>query len=298
MAAPSDLTTRANVKSLLSLTLTTDDALLDRLITAMSRAFAKEIGHEIARRAYLEVLDGGDERIKVRSTASPWAVGPLSGLGAMSEFGARGFAIDLKNYPVIGDPVVLIDGSPIAKRPVLLSGDPNNALSSDGWVLLDHYRLELVGNEFTGGIGNVSISHEAAEQTFDEPVTIPGSPFQYQALQPDGAFQSDSGVKYAVTQVPLVKVAAAPALGQYAVGAGGLYTFAAADVGAAVLVSYCMTPADIEQAVIDMVAFAYRAKDRIAQRSKSVGNEVISFVTDAWPDSVQMVIDRWRRVPV
>lgn len=297
MAAPSDLTTRANVKALLSLTLTTDDVLFDRLITAMSRAFAREIGHEIARRSYRQVFDGGDERVKVRSSPSPW-IGPTFGLGAFGDFGARGFALDLDEHPVIGDPVVLIDGNLIAKRPVLLSGDPNNALASDGWVLLDHQRIELVGNEFTGGIGNASISYEAGEQTFDEPLTIPGSPFQYQVLQPDGTFQSDAGVKYAATQVPLTKVAAAPALAQYAVSATGQYTFAAADVGAAVLISYCITPADVEQAVIEMVAFTYRAKDRIAQRSKSVGNETISFIVDAWPDSVQMVMDRWRDVPI
>ncbi|HTS92237.1 MAG TPA: hypothetical protein VMG55_09575 [Stellaceae bacterium] len=54
-------------------------------------------------------------------------------------------------------------------------------------------------------------------------------------------FAIDLGVVYAATGLPLAKVASAPALGQYAVSAAGVYTFAAADTGAAVLVTYTFT---------------------------------------------------------
>jgi hypothetical protein len=52
-------------------------------------------------------------------------------------------------------------------------------------------------------------------------------------------FVADQGVVYALTGLPLVAVASAPATGQYAVNAAtGVYTFATGDLGAGVLVSY------------------------------------------------------------
>ncbi|WP_230085967.1 hypothetical protein, partial [Burkholderia pseudomallei] len=52
---------------------------------------------------------------------------------------------------------------------------------------------------------------------------------------------TDLGVKYAATGLPLTRVASAPATGQYSVAAG-VYTFAAADTGLAVAISYTYTP--------------------------------------------------------
>lgn len=62
----------------------------------------------------------------------------------------------------------------------------------------------------------------------------------YQVVVANAAnFYSDNGVSYAATGVPLQQVAAAPAVGQYSVNvATGTYTFAAADEGAALLLSY------------------------------------------------------------
>lgn len=53
-------------------------------------------------------------------------------------------------------------------------------------------------------------------------------------------FDQDLGVTYAATGLPLTKVASAPAAGQYSVAAG-VYTFAAADANAAVLLYYTST---------------------------------------------------------
>ena len=52
-------------------------------------------------------------------------------------------------------------------------------------------------------------------------------------------FAADQGVVYALTGLPLIAVASAsPAPGQYSVTAAGVYTFAAADASAGVLISY------------------------------------------------------------
>lgn len=50
-------------------------------------------------------------------------------------------------------------------------------------------------------------------------------------------FAADLGVKFVATGIPLKKVASAPTTGQYSVAAG-VYTFAAADTGLAVEISY------------------------------------------------------------
>lgn len=76
----------------------------------------------------------------------------------------------------------------------------------------------------------------------DEMVTIPAAD-PYSAIVANGAtFQQDLGVIYAVTGQSLICVAAAPATGQYSVNpATGAYTFAAADTGQKVYISYTYT---------------------------------------------------------
>ncbi len=67
---------------------------------------------------------------------------------------------------------------------------------------------------------------------------IPATPFQVTIAPPSsGTFGIDLGVFYSATGVALTKVASAPATGQYSV-AGAVYTFAAADTGLTVLISY------------------------------------------------------------
>jgi hypothetical protein len=56
-------------------------------------------------------------------------------------------------------------------------------------------------------------------------------------------FKTDLGVKYASTGLPFVNVASGPTVGQYSLNTTtGVYTFAAADEGQAVAISYTYTP--------------------------------------------------------
>ena len=90
------------------------------------------------------------------------------------------------------------------------------------------------GNAFTtGGIKwNVGEAHSVPTPSGPYTVTVTNS----------ATFDQDLGVIYTTTGIPFTKVASAPALGQYSVSAG-VYTFAAADAGAAVLVTYTSTVA-------------------------------------------------------
>ncbi|THD42332.1 MAG: hypothetical protein E7774_15750 [Bradyrhizobium sp.] len=77
---------------------------------------------------------------------------------------------------------------------------------------------------------------------FGETTTIPASsPYNYTPTF-HSTFLADQGVVYAATALPLKQVAASPTAGQYSLSAG-VYTFAAADAGAAVLISYSYTSA-------------------------------------------------------
>ena len=71
----------------------------------------------------------------------------------------------------------------------------------------------------------------------DEAQSVPASPAYTVTVTNSATFVDDWGVRYSATGLPLTKVSSAPVQGQYSVSAG-VYTFAAADAGAAVLISY------------------------------------------------------------
>ena len=57
------------------------------------------------------------------------------------------------------------------------------------------------------------------------------------------------------------------------------------------------TPADLEQACIELVALRYKERDRIGQVSKSLGDgQTVSFWLKDMPDSVRTVLNAYRKV--
>jgi len=76
---------------------------------------------------------------------------------------------------------------------------------------------------------------------YGEQTSVPSTPFTYTVANAS-AFVADQGVIYAATGLPLKQVASGPASGQYSVNsATGVYTFASADTGLGVLISYRYT---------------------------------------------------------
>lgn len=93
----------------------------------------------------------------------------------------------------------------------------------------------ILGSLFFGKAATAGI--KAA--VFDSSATIPATPFQLTVTPPSsGTFVSDLGALFSATGVQLTRVASAPAVNQYSVSAVGVYTFAAADTGKVVLLSY------------------------------------------------------------
>ncbi|OVE46691.1 hypothetical protein [Chromobacterium violaceum] len=88
----------------------------------------------------------------------------------------------------------------------------------------------IFGQTMTGGL--VTANYDTAGQV------IPATPFQITITpQNGGSYTRDFGVVSA-KGLPLKRVAANPASGQYTVSAGGQYTFAAADAGKTVFINY------------------------------------------------------------
>jgi hypothetical protein len=94
----------------------------------------------------------------------------------------------------------------------------------------------ILGSLFFGKASTAGI--KAA--VFDFSATIPTTPFQATIAPPSsGTYVSDLGVVFSATGVQLTRVASAPITGQYSVNvATGVYTFAAADTGLGVKISY------------------------------------------------------------
>jgi hypothetical protein len=81
----------------------------------------------------------------------------------------------------------------------------------------------------------LSAQKEAAQIPAATPFTV--------TVANGAAFAQDLGVVYAADGAPLTQVPSAPVVGQYSVGAGGIYTFAAGDAGKAILIDYLYTSA-------------------------------------------------------
>jgi len=106
-----------------------------------------------------------------------------------------------------------------------------------GKAKLARFSMRVLNQLMFGATMNAS---QIAEQ-FGESRNIPTTPFTITVTN-SATYTTDLGVIYGLTGLPLKRVASAPTTGQYAVTAG-VYTFAAADTGLNVLISYVYTVA-------------------------------------------------------
>jgi hypothetical protein len=98
---------------------------------------------------------------------------------------------------------------------------------------------QALGSLFFG----ITPSAGGVQTQFGETTAVPSSsPYTYSTIN-HATFVADQGVVYASSALPLKQVASNPTQGQYAVSAGGVYTYSSADAGANVLISYTYTSA-------------------------------------------------------
>lgn len=219
----------------------------------------------------------------------------------------------LKEYPVLGDLTLAIQGQSILKRPAL-SNSPTpqvgfNGYGAAGWVNTTPWdgmsaggpaTIALSGGCFVRGFGNVSIQYPAGYAVMGEAQTVVAG-YQLFPLQPNGVYAGNVSVAYANGTL-LVPVASSPAVGQYVppINNSDPYLFAAADLGQDVLLSYSYIPADVDHAVCRWVGEAYRYRSRIGQRTQSIqGAETASYVITAMSDDIKQALQSFKlTVPI
>jgi hypothetical protein len=260
------LTSLANVKAWVNSTSITDDLLLSRLIDQASRLIYGYLQRPILfQHTCTEIYDGSGTRRQMLKQWPVLSVGSLSvgthSITAASSYGQRGFILEPWDGTVPGNPQA----------------------------------LNLFGYEFWNGMANVYVTYTAGYVVQNEAWTVPASAYQIQVTAPYGSWAVDQGVTYA-TGTALTLVTANPTQGQYAVS-NGVYTFAAADSGSSVLISYSFIPFDIEQACIEMVAERYRYKDRIGTASKTLGGqETMAYSLKDMQDYVRLMLQPYKKV--
>ncbi len=274
--AASDLAVLADVKAWLSGSSgigTSDDALLGRLITDLSGVILAYLSRpSVLPRSWSERYDGnGKERVYLRK------------------------------FPVTSLTSLVIGSTPIAAAPA-----PGAGISFQSGYLLDPWdgappggiqAIDLRGYCFWRGRQNVLVTYTAGYQVSGEAATVPAAsgPYTVTAQAPYGPWASDQGVTYA-SGAALTPVAANPVQGQYSVAAG-VYTFAAADAAAGVLISYGFIPAAINNACIEWVAERYRYRTRIGQSAQTVTGQMTSaYSLKDMPDFVRTSLDPFRNV--
>ena len=274
--AASDLAVLADVKTWLAGSSgigTSDDALIARLITDVSGAIGAYLGRPVLTpRSFVERHDGDGK--------------------------ARLF---LRRYPVLQVTSLLIDNvAVVAAAPPAPGAAYASGYLLEAWDGLPPGRpqpLDVFGTCFRKGRQNVSVSYSAGYAVTNENATVPASPGPYSvtAAAPFGPWASDASVTYA-NGTALVAVTGSPTAGEYTV-ASGTYGFAAADAGAAVLISYGFIPAAINNACIEWVAERYRYRTRVGQSSQTVqGQQTASYSLKDIPDFVRASLDPYRSV--
>ena len=272
----SDLAVLADVKAWLSGSSgigSTDDVLIGRLITDVGGAITAYLGRpSLTPRAYSERLDGNGKTRLV-----------------------------LRHYPVLQLASLVIDNVALPAAPIPAAG----ASFAKGYLLepwdgLPPGRpqaLDLFHAHYCRGRQNVVVGYNAGYAVESEGATVPGVPGPYTvtAATPFGPWAGDQGVTYN-NGTRLVPVTGAPSAGQYNVSAG-VYTFAAADAGAAVLLSYGFIPAAINNACIEWVAERYRYRTRVGQSAQTVqGQQTASYSLKDMPDFIRASLDPYRAV--
>lgn len=274
----SDLAGLADVKTWLAGSSgigSTDDALLSRLITDVSGAIAAYLGRpSLTPRTLTERADGNGRT-----------------------------RLFLSHYPVLQISSLIIDNAAVAAAATPAAGAPQPlGYLLEPWDGLPPGRpqaLDLFAACFHRGRQNVVVTYSAGYAVENEAAGVPAAPGPYNvsAAVPFGPWASDAGATYA-NGIALTAVSGSPGAGQYNVSAG-VYTFAAADAGAAVLISYGFIPAAINNACIEWVAERYRYRTRIGQSAQTVaGQQTASYSLKDMPDFIRASLDPYRRVAI
>lgn len=170
-------------------------------------------------------------------------------------------------------------------------GDGFSAPYTSGYWLDGDYSLSPGRKLYFGGYatprgrGTIFLKYRAGFVNTEE-VLVPGaSPY---SVAVSYFWLGDVSVTDGLTTLELVS--SNPQPGQYT-AENGVYTFNEADASVIMQVMYSYVPADIEQAVVEMVGERYKYMDRIGYVSKSLGGqETVTFSQKSMSDYIKSTL--------
>lgn len=282
--AASDLTTLAAVRDWCGVpsSTTTADTLMSRLISSASSMVLAYLGR-----------------------------GPLYSQAITERYDGTGATrMLLKRFPVTAVSSVSVDNVLIPAATLPGPGQPPLV----GWLLEPwdgtppgkQQMLDLFGdNVFFGGLSNYSqgkqnvvVSYTAGYLVANEQQAVPANGGAVQVTAPYGPWSVDGGVT--MNGVAMTLVSSTPVSGQYSLSSDvpGQYTFAAADAGNTILISYSFIPADLFDVTTQIVGERYRYKGRIGEVSKGAAGETTSFSQLDLPATAKLLLQPYRRVTI
>lgn len=253
-----NLTTLNSVKQYLGITSTGQDALIPALIQRESRQIESWTG-----RTFPSVS---------------WTNKRLSGTGSQK--------LMLPDTPVVAVSFVAINGTNLVLSPDGVQGD----------YLYDDTTLYLTGGRqyhFDRGNLNVVVSWNAGWLASETDVVVANTP-----LTPytGGRAVTDQGVVYAASGAALTPATGNLTVGQYAFNAtAGTYSFAAADAGNSVAMSYYYVPAPVEQACNEMVGLDLEQRKHLGTNSQSMEGQSTSYTDRGLTPSVIEMLGPYRK---
>lgn len=212
--------------------------------------------------------------------------------------GNGGKQLPLRQTPVIAVTSLTIGVVPIAARTAVgqfgfVSDADSVYLDGGGWYGAPTY--------FWRGMQNVAVTYTAGFQQADTMTVPSGTPFVIDTTSLSRPWNSDRGVAYASGAAFTLVMVPPTVAGTYQLWTDSFgnaeYVFAAADIGASVVITYGYTPEDVQQALIELVGERFKVRSRIGIASTSIGGVMTnSFSQKDMNATIKALLQPYKRV--
>ena len=278
--AAGDLTTLAAVRSFLGMdpAFTSDDALLGTLISRWSEQFVNDANRIILSQTYQDAFNGTD-LTPPWSRSSAWSGIPYA--LTSRDANSAGNGVTLRNYPVQSILSVSIDGVAIPARDAAFTGSITGTLLTVSAVASGTLAVgqALVSSFIPAGITIVSFgtgTGGTGTYNLSASTNAAGASFTASQSAASGWILDNDRVKLS--------------------GYDYVFTRGYGNIIVVYTAGYATSPPDVDGCVAERVAFEYARRQRLGQRSKTIGGETVSFIET--PDSWEQCNSNYRRIQV
>lgn len=278
-------------------------SLIPTALTSLDRLKAWVVGNASAPTGAANFTASDTQLIQLINSASRMAMSfmarPTFLMRRVDEIrsGIGNASILTREWPIYGDLISLSVGTiAIAKQ---------SSVGLPGWVIENPWdqssagnpgKITLVGYTYSRGITNVRFSYYAGYYVDAESQVLPSTGIVW-PFSPLGSYAANWKVTKAGVLMTPVAAGTTPTTGQYVppANSGEPYTFAVADAGQTVLLTYSYIPAEIDYAVMKWAGESYKYRQRIGMRSQAIAQETTSYQLVDMPDDVKLTLQQYQR---